>query len=81
VRNNIVYSPLSTATVATGTVTTQANMTANPLFQNAGAGNFGLMTGSQAIDHGAVIPTRVDFMGAVRPVTPGFLDIGALEKF
>jgi len=80
VRNNIVYSPLTAPTVAAGTVTETNNLTSNPLFQNSGAGNFALQAGSPAINQGAVLPVRIDYSGSVRPLTPGFLDIGALEK-
>ncbi|MBL8861149.1 MAG: PKD domain-containing protein [Planctomycetes bacterium] len=80
VRNNIVYSPASSVTVAQGTVSAQNNLTANPLFQNAAAGDFRLQATSPAIDSGASLPLRIDFAGNGRPLTPGGCDIGALER-
>jgi len=80
VRNNIVYSPLSSVTVATGTVSAQGNMTANPLFQNPNTGDFRLQVGSPAIDHGVLLPLRIDYLGNVRPVTAGVYDVGAHER-
>ncbi|MBL8861147.1 MAG: hypothetical protein JNK02_03965 [Planctomycetes bacterium] len=79
VRNNIVYSPAVAATVATGTVSAQGNLTVNPLFQAAAQRDFRLQAGSPAIDQGVTLPVRSDFDGNERPLGPGH-DIGAFER-
>ena len=51
----------------------------NPQFANAAAGNFWLLTGSDAIDAGVAIPgLTTDFAGVGRP-RGGAYDIGAYE--
>jgi len=79
VRNNIVYSPEVASTVATGTTSEQSNLTIDPRFENASAGNFHLQSGSPAIDQGIALDTRSDFDGNDRPLQSGY-DIGAFER-
>lgn len=54
------------------------NITADPLFVNASAGNFNLMAGSPAIDAGAEAYGSVDYLGNPR-VAGAKVDAGAVE--
>jgi len=83
VRNNIVFGQKDSA----GAIVDQgmASMLANnfisdPLFTDAGAGNFRLQAGSGAIDHGGSLPeVPDDFDGTARPRGAGY-DCGAFER-
>ncbi len=54
------------------------NVTADPLFVNASAGDFSLMAGSPAIDAGAEVSGSVDYLGNPR-VAGVKVDAGAVE--
>lgn len=75
IRNNIVYL---SGVIAPGSATSDHNVTANPSFTNAGAGDFTLTSSStNCIDQGqAVGAVTTDFTGATRGNPP---DIGAYE--
>lgn len=82
-KNNIAYNNgTDIQDLGSGTTKTNNHLTANgnPLFVNAGAGNFSLQSGSPCIDAGAPLPAITDdFDGNPRPVN-GVYDIGACEK-
>ena len=78
VRNNICHA--NTPNTITGTGTISNNLTADPKFINAGAGNFQLQPSSPAINAGiSTAPTvTTDFLGVARPNGTAY-DIGAYE--
>ncbi len=82
VRNNIVYA--NGAAImdygGSGTVAADHNLTANPNFANAAAGDFRPAPGSAAIDTGvAVTAVTHDFAYTPRPMGNGY-DVGAFES-
>ncbi len=79
VRNNIVYGPATSATVAVGSTELANNLSANPLFEAPASGNFRLQAASPALDQGLALPIRADFDGNPRPRGAG-VDIGAFER-
>jgi hypothetical protein len=79
VRNNIVHSPSVAATVASGTVEAEANVTSDPRFEDAAGGDFRLRSGSPALDRGSPLPVRSDCDGNPRPLRAG-TDVGAFER-
>lgn len=79
VRNNILYNNTHTAFVNLGSGTTaDHNPTSNPLFVNAGAGNYQLQAGSPAIGAGVASAATTDYAGVARP-QGGTYDAGAYE--
>jgi parallel beta-helix repeat protein len=81
VENNIVF--LNAAGITdlggTGTPVVSYNLTTDPSFVNAAAGNFQVNAGSPAIDAGATISqVQTDYAGVLRP-QGGAYDIGAYE--
>ncbi len=81
VRNNIVFSVSGDNFVdgGAGTVADHNLLGTDPLFVNAGAGDFRLQAGSPAIDAGATIATiATDIVGTLRPKGAAY-DIGAYE--
>jgi parallel beta-helix repeat protein len=79
VRNNIAYQNSSTNIQNDSTNTLSHNLTNEPLFVNAAAGDFHLQARSPAIDTGmAVSEVTTDFDKAPRPQGAG-VDIGACE--
>ena len=80
IKNNISYLNGSMAIINAGANTTQSNnLTANPLFVNAGAGDFHLQSTSPAIDAGAsLIEVADDIERALRPQGNAH-DLGACE--
>lgn len=74
--NNIVYSPVASATVGSGTISQSANSTSNPAFM--GTSDFRLQSSSTARDVGVPVPVFDDFAGHLRPLT-GLYDLGAYE--
>jgi hypothetical protein len=81
VRNNIVYLCNGNIQNYNGSGTTQDHnlVGVNPLFVNAGAGDFHLQAGSPAIDAGTSLPQVTDdFEGNPRPQNSVY-DIGAFE--
>lgn len=80
VRNNIVYSPHAPVTVATGTVSLQNNLTANPYFKDAAHRDFRLEAGSPALDQALPLNIHVDFNGNPRVPGQNGLDLGAIER-
>lgn len=77
--NNIIYGQTGTAIVDSGSGTTQTtNLTTNPLFVNAGAGDFRLTATSPAINSGTAVPIATDIVGTARPQGSAY-DRGAYE--
>jgi hypothetical protein len=79
-QNNIVFGNTTTQITEGGANTTQSNnLTTDPKFVNAAAGDFGLQEGSPALDKGitlAAVPK--DFTGKARPEGAAY-DLGAFE--
>lgn len=81
IRNNIVYQTTGVSYASDNSSTIQNNnlFGVNPLFVNAGAGNFYLQPGSPAINTGTTVSAvAVDFSGVARPQAVTY-DIGAYE--
>ena len=78
--NNIVYGNRDVNLRDQGTNTTlEGNLTTDPKFVNAAAGDFGVLDGSPAIDKGiTVAQVPNDFTGKARPEAAAY-DIGAFE--
>ena len=78
-RNNIIYGNGNTVyDNASGTLASN-NVTANPMFVNAGAKDFNLVSGSPAIDSGMTLAlVSDDLLGKPRPSGMAY-DAGALE--
>jgi hypothetical protein len=69
IENNIVYNNNSAINDYGGSATIRNNYTSNPLFVNAGAGNFQLQATSLCIGAGLTIPAvTIDFAGNPRTV-------------
>lgn len=78
VRNNLLYCAQGSVQAPSGTVAATQNLTSNPLFNDAPAGDFTLRSGSPAIDTAVPTTVRTDFRRARRPV-PAANDVGAFE--
>lgn len=82
IRNNIAYSNgtnINNYNTTGGTTQSNNLTTSNPLFVNAGTGDFHLQAGSPAIDAGVVLSeVPRDFDDGVRPAGTVY-DIGAYE--
>jgi len=81
IQNNILYSNTTNAVVDYGSInpTTDHNLTTNPLFTNAAAGDFSLQAGSPAIDAGVPLAAfATDIAGVARPQGSAW-DRGAYE--
>lgn len=81
VRNNIIYGNSAGTLLDGGTRTVSDHnlQGTNPLFVDAGAGDFRLRSGSLAIDNGITVSQVIqDFDGVTRPNGSGY-DIGAYE--
>jgi hypothetical protein len=81
IRNNITYANAVDFSNDGGqaALTVDHNLTTNPMFTDAAAGNFTPLAGSPAIDAGTfVAQVTTDVVGAARPQGAGF-DIGAFE--
>lgn len=78
--NNISWGNRSAQIADNGRGTVlQNNLTTDPKFVNASAGDFGLQAGSPAIDKGmALAEVKTDFTGKARPEGAAY-DIGAFE--
>jgi hypothetical protein len=79
VRNNIVYgNGNGISNSASGSLQSN-NLTADPMFMNAGGSDFSLRTGSPAIDAGMTLSmVQDDVQGGARPSGAAY-DIGAFE--
>jgi parallel beta-helix repeat protein len=81
IRNNITYANAVNISDDGGQAALQVdhNLTANPMFTDAAAGDFTPLAGSPAIDAGTFVqPVTTDVAGGARPQGAGF-DIGAYE--
>ena len=81
IRNNITYANAVNISDDGGQAALQVdhNLTANPMFTDAAAGDFTPLAGSPAIDAGAFVDqVATDVAGGARPQGAGF-DIGAYE--
>ncbi len=80
--HDLFFNPGGTTSIPSGGgITVTGSITGDPLFQNAGGGDYRLQSGSPAIDAGVgtVAPTVVrDFVGRPRPQGSAY-DIGAFE--
>ena len=75
IKNNIAYL----AGIGFSGGTQSSNLTNNPSFMGADSGNFGLQTGSVAIDRGeAIAGVTHDYSGTARPQGAAY-DVGAFE--
>ncbi|MBQ9454446.1 MAG: carboxypeptidase regulatory-like domain-containing protein [Thermoguttaceae bacterium] len=84
-QNCVFYNPKGSGPQSFGSVGSNGNIWANPLFRNAAAGDYYLMAGSPCIDAGTAEGTpETDITGAPRAKDPysdrdGVVDIGAYE--
>jgi parallel beta-helix repeat protein len=78
--NNIVYSNRLSIVNDGSSTTLSHNLTTDPGFVDAASHDFGLSSGSAAIDAGVVVDgVRVDYLGVPRPAGQSY-DIGAYER-
>lgn len=77
-RNNLLHCAQGSVQAASGTVSLTQNLTANPLFTDAPAGDFTLRSGSPAIDTAVPTTVRTDF-ARQRRLGSATSDVGAFE--
>ena len=79
VRNNIFYNNGSNINNSSGSTTVSNNLTADPRFVNAGAGDFHLQAGSPAIDTGMTVSEITTDLDKTPRPQGGRFTIGAYE--